>query len=195
MSHPVGAVEKGRAAGPRRVSQGMLKWESGQYGEPTRSSPAHTSELRALPIMFSLLTRSMRPPPGYKAGMRFKVDEEQKPEITAACHCGMISLRLACAPTEVTECTCSICRRYGVLWSYHRVNEVQISGGPTDWYTWKDGSIAFHRCARCGCVTHWLPVSRSENRMGVNARLLDLNVLRNARVRHLDGAVTEKYLD
>lgn len=31
--------------------------------------------------------------------------------------------------------------------------------------------------------------------MGVNARLMDLDILRVARVRHLDGAVTERYLD
>jgi len=31
--------------------------------------------------------------------------------------------------------------------------------------------------------------------MGVNARLMPLEVLAKARVRHLDGAVTEKYID
>jgi hypothetical protein len=31
--------------------------------------------------------------------------------------------------------------------------------------------------------------------MGVNARLMDPEVLKPLRVRHLDGAVSEKYLD
>jgi hypothetical protein len=31
--------------------------------------------------------------------------------------------------------------------------------------------------------------------MGVNARLIDPDLLAKARVRHLDGAVTDEYLD
>jgi hypothetical protein len=31
--------------------------------------------------------------------------------------------------------------------------------------------------------------------MGVNARLMNLETLKAARIRHLDGAVTERYLD
>ena len=39
------------------------------------------------------------------------------------------------------------------------------------------------------------PVDRARDRMGVNARLMPLDVLAVARVRKLDGAVTERYLD
>jgi len=115
--------------------------------------------------------------------------------IQATCHCGAIALAISNAPDEVTECTCSICRRYGVLWAYYSVPDVVINGGATDGYLWRNRSISFHRCRSCGCVTHWWPESRSEDRMGINARLLDLPVLRAARVRHLDGAVSEQYLD
>jgi hypothetical protein len=38
-------------------------------------------------------------------------------------------------------------------------------------------------------------VDTSLDRMGVNARLLPLEVLARARVRRLDGAGTEEYLD
>jgi len=31
--------------------------------------------------------------------------------------------------------------------------------------------------------------------MGINARLLDLEVLARARMRRLDGAITERYVD
>jgi hypothetical protein len=31
--------------------------------------------------------------------------------------------------------------------------------------------------------------------MGVNARLMDPDVIAKARLRHLDGAVSEQYLD
>lgn len=90
----------------------------------------------------------------------------------ASCHCGSVKLHTAVEPVEVTECNCSICRRYGVLWSYHSTAEVAFEGGPTQTYSWDDKSIAFHRCLTCGCVTHWSPIRREEDRMGVNARLL-----------------------
>jgi hypothetical protein len=37
--------------------------------------------------------------------------------------------------------------------------------------------------------------SREHDRMAVNARLMDPEVLSGARVRHLDGADTEEYID
>ena len=67
--------------------------------------------------------------------------------------------------------------------------------GQTDIYMWGDRIIEFHRCKQCGCVTHWAPVDKSYLRMGVNARLTAPEILAAARVRRLDGAVTEKYLD
>ncbi|WP_294565017.1 hypothetical protein [uncultured Arthrobacter sp.] len=66
---------------------------------------------------------------------------------------------------------------------------------PTDVYAWGDKSIEFHRCRTCGCVSHWAAVDRKRNRMGVNARLMAPGVLAGARVRHLDGANTERYID
>lgn len=67
--------------------------------------------------------------------------------------------------------------------------------GATQTYLWHDRSIAFHRCTACGCVTHWAPVDPARKRMGINARLLPPEVLAAARVRHLDGAGTEAYVD
>ncbi len=113
----------------------------------------------------------------------------------ASCHCGAVAIAVA-DPTEVTDCNCSICRRYGVLWAYCRPDQATfVATGPTDRYLWDDRSIAFHRCAHCGCVTHWSAVAPERQRMGVNARLMPPEVLGRARVRRLDGAVTERYLD
>ena len=114
--------------------------------------------------------------------------------IQSSCHCGAVTLEFGAAPTEVTDCSCSICRRYGVLWAYYPLASVSVKG-PTDTYLWGDCSIAFHRCKTCGCVTHWSPVNRAEGRMGVNTRLMPPEVLAKALVRHLDGAKTERYLD
>ncbi|MES2032675.1 MAG: GFA family protein [Pseudomonadota bacterium] len=115
---------------------------------------------------------------------------------SASCHCGACVIGLVSAPEQVTHCNCSICRRYGVLWAYYQPADVDLSGlGPTQTYMWDDRSIAFHRCAGCGCVTHWAPVDPARNRMGVNARLLPLETLAAATERFLDGAVTERYRD
>jgi hypothetical protein len=71
----------------------------------------------------------------------------------------------------VTECRCSICRRYGALWAYYRTEEVEFAG-PTELYVWGRKHIAFHRCGNCGCVVGWLPRGNYPE-CGVNARMLD----------------------
>ncbi len=117
--------------------------------------------------------------------------------VEASCHCGAVRLEIDAAPETVTDCNCSICRRYGVLWAYYKLSQVRIvpSLGATDVYMWDDRAIQFHRCKTCGCVTHWWPMDESVDRLGVNARLMDLAVLATARVRRLDGANTGQYVD
>ena len=121
-----------------------------------------------------------------------------KPNLTGACHCGAVRLVLPRRPRSLTSCNCSICRRYGTLWAYYRAGTVRIEHKPraTAEYQWGERRLRFVRCARCGCVTHWEPTRRSPaSRMGVNARLLEPEVLGEVRIRHLDGARTWKYLD
>lgn len=110
--------------------------------------------------------------------------------IEISCHCGAVRLAIDEAPSEVTDCNCSICRRYGVLWAYYSPRQVRLTpaAGATDVYMWGDRSIEFHRCAHCGCVTHWSAVDKARDRMGVNARLMEPAVLATTKVRHLDGA-------
>jgi hypothetical protein len=117
--------------------------------------------------------------------------------IQDACHCGAVTLTCETAPQTVTDCNCSICRRYGVLWAYYSPAQVTLTppDARTDIYMWDDRSIRFHRCAACGCVTHWSPVDPARDRMGVNARLMPLEALERFRIRRLDGARTEQYLD
>ena len=116
--------------------------------------------------------------------------------IEAVCHCGSVKLQIARAPTEATECNCSICRRYGVIWAYYSLQDVILpSPEATETYAWDDRSIAFHRCRRCGCISHWYPITREDDRLGINARLLDPGILAGTRIRHLDGAGTERYID
>jgi len=46
--------------------------------------------------------------------------------IRASCHCGAVRLEIDAPPSEVTECNCSICRRYGVLWAYYTPEQVRL---------------------------------------------------------------------
>jgi hypothetical protein len=109
--------------------------------------------------------------------------------ISASCHCGAVRLELAEAPKELTECNCSICRRLGTLMTYYHPDQVKISGDETRTYVWGDKMIAFHSCPTCGCATHWTPLGQtSSERMGVNARLMDPEVIAGLRVKLFDGA-------
>jgi hypothetical protein len=83
------------------------------------------------------------------------------------------------------------------LWAYYAPAQVRINAteGASEQYLWGEKSIGFHRCRICGCVTHWAAVDQAADRMGVNARLMAPEIFAAARVRHLDGADTWKYLD
>jgi hypothetical protein len=121
--------------------------------------------------------------------------------VLATCHCGDITVSLASAPSEVTDCNCSLCRKSGVLWAYYAAGGVTIApdSGPTDTYAWNGRHVDFHRCCNCGRVTHWGPRDLTRDltreRRGINARLLQGDVLSNAKVRQLNGASTGKYVD
>ncbi len=118
--------------------------------------------------------------------------------ITASCHCGAVRISVPRLPETITDCNCSICQRYGTLWAYYTIDEVRVEAalGATQAYAWGDKSLQFIRCRHCGCVTHWEPIVADRGpRMGVNARNFDPAEIRDIRIRHLDGAVTERYLD
>ena len=114
--------------------------------------------------------------------------------IESSCVCGAVRLAISCAPDELVDCNCSICRRYAALWAFYPLKDVIVPGGLTDVFMLGPKKIEFHRCKICGCVTHWSPRDQRDE-MGVNARLLDPEVVARARVRHLDGAKTWKYLE
>ena len=116
--------------------------------------------------------------------------------IEAACHCGAVRLTAPEAPTEVTECNCSICRRLGARWAYYSPAKVAMPRpGSTQPYVWGDRMLAFHRCRSCGVTTHWQSLDGTQERMGVNARVMDGLDWGEVRVRPFDGADTWKFLD
>jgi len=116
--------------------------------------------------------------------------------LLATCHCGAIAITVDAAPVEVTECNCSLCRRYGVVWAYFDADQLGLPDASlTGTYAWNGRHVDFHRCRTCGCVTHWMPREAGRTRRGLNARLLPPDVMAAARLRHKDGAGSGDYLD
>ena len=116
----------------------------------------------------------------------------------ASCHCGAVTLEVKRAPRSITDCNCSICRRYGALWAYYNESTVRVRSvrGALMRYAWGRKKIVFNRCAHCGCVTHHQRARKTAtSTVGVNARLFAPEIVAKARVRKLDGAATWKYLD
>ena len=116
----------------------------------------------------------------------------------ASCHCGAVRIEVARKPRTLTQCTCSICRRYAALWIYctRKTARVVHKRGATTGYRWNDRWIEFRFCRTCGCLTHYTGTARYEpDRIAVNARMMDPETIAGIRVRTFDGAVTWKYLD
>jgi hypothetical protein len=118
--------------------------------------------------------------------------------IRASCHCGAVTIDVAARPEQLTSCNCSICRRLGVLAAYYPPAQIVIQAAPdaTEPYIWGDKTIAHHRCKKCGCMTHWLGLDPAQqDRVGVNARMMNPADIEGVRVRRFDGADTWKFLD
>ena len=115
--------------------------------------------------------------------------------ITASCHCGAVRLEIdGPAPETVLDCGCSICRRKGGLWTYYEPRQVKIipESGATFIYLWGDKMLEHHTCRTCGCTTHWSPVDKAHDRMGVNVRMMPRELLTDLRIQRFDGADTWK---
>jgi hypothetical protein len=101
-------------------------------------------------------------------------------------------------PRRLTDCNCSICRRYGALWAYYRNSEVSLKYRRRDVeaYVWGDRMLRFMRCKNCGCVLHHERARRRpDSTVGVNMRNVDPAVIAKVRIRRLDGAGTWQFLD
>jgi hypothetical protein len=116
--------------------------------------------------------------------------------IEAACHCGTVRLTAPAPPDTVTECNCSICRKLGARWAYYSPAQVRLPrAGSTQPYVWGERMLAFHRCRVCGVTTHWQSLDGAQERMAINARLIDGLDWDAIKIRQFDGAATWAYLD
>lgn len=112
--------------------------------------------------------------------------------IQGTCLCTAVQLGVARRPRQVTQCNCSVCRRYGTLWAYYRRSAVSIEAprGALVNYTVPNGDLRFVHCRTCGCVICWDGPGRGrDQRMGVNTRLLDHALMADVPVMLLDGDV------
>lgn len=110
--------------------------------------------------------------------------------IAATCHCGAVRVEVPRGPDTVTDCNCTLCRRYGVLWAYYNEPDVHVLAQPgaVDEYIRGRKEQRFGRCGTCGCVMFWQRlVAADGNEMGVNARNFEPDKLAAARVETLDG--------
>ncbi len=118
--------------------------------------------------------------------------------VVAPCHCGAVRITAPRVSRTLTRCNCSICRRYGGLWGYYSARVVTIEATKNGFskYSWKRKIRAYCRCKTCGCVTHYEYRKKRRNAIvAVNAVNFEPAALKNARIRHLDGARSWKFLD
>lgn len=75
--------------------------------------------------------------------------------LTGHCHCGAVRVEIPRRPRTLTNCNCSICRRYGALWAYYKAAEVRIEASPgaTEGYVWGDKKLRFVRCRLDGAAS------------------------------------------
>ena len=118
--------------------------------------------------------------------------------LTATCHCGAVSVTVPRKPRTITDCNCTICTKYGVLWAYYKESAVQFTSKvrakskTTDEYIWGRKHQRFVRCANCGCIMYWQRLAPHPlNNVGVNARNFPPEVLHSIRIKPLDGAAFE----
>jgi hypothetical protein len=111
--------------------------------------------------------------------------------LIATCHCGRATIRLPRKPESVTQCNCSLCTKTGFRGVYFSSDELVIEGQFHSYVRddLKQPFLANYRCANCGILTHWTPLTDPPHeRMGVNARLLDASALEGVPVVQVDGA-------
>lgn len=77
--------------------------------------------------------------------------------ISGSRHGGAVRVEVPRRPVSVTDCNCSICRRYGTWWAYYRAKDVRVIAKPgtTQKYGWGSKRLRFVRCGTCGCIMNW----------------------------------------
>jgi len=121
--------------------------------------------------------------------------------LTVSCHCGKVTLELPRAPRALTQCNCSICRRYGAFWAYFRRGSVRVRAAPNALasYSWGNKVREFRHCRSCGCLTHYQRRAKKRDgsdTLAVNLRNVDQpELIAKVPIKLLDGARSWKFLE
>jgi hypothetical protein len=118
--------------------------------------------------------------------------------LIATCHCGAVEIEMDDTPESVTQCTCSVCRRYAALWAFYTRSTARLTAGSENIvpYCWNDRVIEFFHCKVCGCLTHYEGIEKTpDERFAVNFRMLDRADIEGIKINTFDGADTWKILD
>ncbi len=116
--------------------------------------------------------------------------------VRAACHCTAVRLEISELPDWVLDCNCTLCRRYGGMWSYPKPGTVTVLSPreATETYRWLDGDLAFHRCKVCGCVMYMEAVKEEPPVIyGINARTIPTLDPASVRIRQKDNGHTGRF--
>jgi hypothetical protein len=118
--------------------------------------------------------------------------------IEGTCLCGAVQLGVARMPRQVTQCNCSVCRRYGTLWAYYRRSAVSITAarGALEEFSRRPRGLKFVRCGSCGCVICWDSRRKQpDRRIGVNMRNFEQGAMAAVPVKVLDGDKTWRVVE
>ena len=120
-------------------------------------------------------------------------------EIQGTCHCGAVGWALHGTPASATACNCTICRRFGSLWTYGFIDhDIHVSGAAKAYRRKDGGAIDFFFCATCGCATHYIATKAKptgnpdagKRWTAVNLRMTidsDVGRIETLPVDHFDG--------
>lgn len=117
------------------------------------------------------------------------------------CHFGAVTIEMARAIRKLTQCNCSLCRRYGALWAYQQRKAITVHAtkNASQVYVWGKNELEFFHCARCGCVTHYHHSKKREDGSDMSAvnmrNIEDPAKISHLPIRLLDGACTWKKLN
>src|SRR5438128_10411610 len=90
------------------------------------------------------------------------------------CHCGRVRFRAAVDLDQLSQCSCTVCTKKGILHLPVMPEDFQLLRGKTALtvYTFGTGVAQHSFCAHCGMHAFYVPRSQPD-RLSVNARCLD----------------------
>jgi hypothetical protein len=107
-----------------------------------------------------------------------------------SCHCGAIRFQVTITPEEhcVEECNCSICHKKGFLHLIVPLDRFTLQSGEDSLTTYSFNThTAKHTfCKICGMHPFYTPRSHP-NKIDVNVRCLDGNILSDFQITKFDG--------